>query len=685
MSEWTKDPKWCFSNLGNGDKVGVNNAGIGQFKKNPYIGLAKEILQNVIDAKDPNSQGPVRASFEMINISHDDLPDPKRLSEVIKKCYDYYHNGDDGIKMGILKEAAILHLDNSSYIPVLKISDYNTTGLTGVHEEKESNWTGLVREVGSTNKGHGMSGSFGVGKFAPFNFSSIRTILYSTKNIDGDCAFQGKTILTAFRDNDGILKQNVGLFGYEDVRQDDCKAIYSFDEIPNVYKRDEIGTDLFVLGVNAEPDWMMQVAISIIDSFFYAIYKEEIEVSIKDGNSSVLINHLTLPELIMQAEKYCNEEGIEFSAPIFWDVIQDDSEHTTKFVTNIRNKGEIELYLKLDPDFYDRRILEMRKAGMRIQEDTAFRIGAYFHGVLIATGNGSKSDKPEDNINSFLRKCENQSHTSWSKDEYDDHKDEADKILKEIHAWILECVKSLIPKQDSKETDAYGLSDLLPNQSGEGGEDQHEEAYLSFEPLPLEVAAVRVKFGNKRVPDISIGTKTRDKDETSVIVLPGGDEDVPSGENPDDPHPGYPPYPGPYPGPFPGPEPTDEPLPSEEGESQTKGHTEEKQETDRNGAKQLRSIPISNIKTPYNSISDSYIVSFVPTKAALDTYIRIRVGSDDDDRKMADITEATAEESLEIEKGYIRYPKFEIGKKIVLHVRINARKRIPLEATAYAK
>ena len=175
---WNDRYKWCFGPLGTGDKVGVNNAGIGIFKKQPYNGLAKEILQNVIDAKDPDIKEPARACFEIIRLKKADIPGADRLSDVIKRCYDYYHEGDDGLKMGMLKKAAETYLDNDVDIPVLKISDYNTIGLTGVKEEKGSNWTGLVREISATNKGNGKSGSFGVGKFAPFTFSSIRTIIY---------------------------------------------------------------------------------------------------------------------------------------------------------------------------------------------------------------------------------------------------------------------------------------------------------------------------------------------------------------------------------------------------------------------------------------------------------------------------------------------------------------------------
>lgn len=55
MYQWKNNYKWIFSDLGAADKVGVNESGIGIFKRQPYKGLAKEILQNVTDAK--NSLG----------------------------------------------------------------------------------------------------------------------------------------------------------------------------------------------------------------------------------------------------------------------------------------------------------------------------------------------------------------------------------------------------------------------------------------------------------------------------------------------------------------------------------------------------------------------------------------------------------------------------------------------------
>ena len=682
---WNNKYKWCFSPLGTGDKVGVNNAGIGIFKKQPYIGLAKEILQNVIDAKDKDVDGPARAVFEVISIPKEQLPGPERLSYVIKQCYEYYHEGDDGVKMGLLKRAAEVLLDGDGLVPVLKISDYHTVGLTGAKKEKGSNWTGLVREISATNKGNGKSGSFGVGKFAPFNFSDIRTIIYSTYNKDGEMALQGKTILTTFRDKDGKLKQNVGLFGL--VEEEDCKAVYNVEDAPEVFRRSECGTDVFVIGFRKDPEWMHQVAVSVLEYFFYTIYIGNLEVSIVDGDKCIDINKANLSNLINKYADYCHRNEIEFSVPVFWGILNDKTGRTKHYQEVFDNKGEVELYLLVDPDLSEKRILEMRKAGMKITEDTAFRIGAYFHGIFIATGNGSKSDEPRDNINSFLRKCENQAHDTWSKDEYEDHKKEADRVIKGIHSWILEKIKEEMPEVEQDETEGYGLSDLLPNQESDGKNDTEERAYISFEPLPVEITQSFSKKPKKKASDVSLVTDNPDDQKPREVVIPGedGEEQLPAGGTDKIPKPPVPPLPGPFPGPFPGPEPHPEPQPFPEG-PETVPATEQEGGLKDRGKTTLRSLRISSIRTPYNGAKDEFRISFIPEKTAEEVYIKLRIGADDEDKRQAEIQSASLrEEQLELRQGFILIPHVEKGRKIVFTVKLLNIKRCQLEVTAYAE
>ena len=681
---WKEKYEWCFSPLGTGDKVGVNNAGIGIFKKQPYIGLAKEILQNVIDAKDDSVAGPAKACFEVIRIPRSEIPGASRLSEVIKKCYDYYHDGDDGVKMGLLKKASEELLDEDALIPVLKISDYNTIGLIGAKQEKGSNWTGLVREISATNKGNGQSGAFGVGKFAPFNFSRLRTIVYSTYNKDNEIALQGKTILTTFRDSDMKLKQNVGLFGV--VEDGDCKAIYDMDDIPEIFRRTEYGTDLFVLGFKEDPDWMQQITVSVLEFFFYTIFKGNLEVSIIDGTKRIDIGKDNLGDMINIYEEYCKEEEISFNAPIFWKILNDTSGKTKHYVETFRNKGNVELYLLVDSELSEKRVLQMRTAGMKIQEDTAFRIGAYFHGIFIATGEGSKSDEPKDNINSFLRKCENQAHDTWSKDEYEDNRDEADKVLRAIHAWIVEKVKSEMPEITTEETGAYGLNDLLPNQESDGAEEQEENAYSNFEPLPIDIVKVNRKVGKPQTSDVMVVPKKNSLSTIDIVVPGDGEEVLPAGvQEVDEIKPPHPPYPGPFPGPFPGPEPSPEPQPEPEGQDSLQGKKDQKKVQDTSKAL-LHGVPISGIRTPYDEKNSLFKVVFIPQKAASELFVRLRIGSDDEDKRIAEVKFAKmGEHSLEMYKEFIKISQVEKGKKIILHVALHNAKRCPLEVTAYVK
>ena len=68
MFAWNNKYKFIFSDLGASDKVGVNDVGIGVFKRKPYIGLTKEILQNSTDAPNPNlpENTPVKVRFELV-------------------------------------------------------------------------------------------------------------------------------------------------------------------------------------------------------------------------------------------------------------------------------------------------------------------------------------------------------------------------------------------------------------------------------------------------------------------------------------------------------------------------------------------------------------------------------------------------------------------------------------------
>ena len=646
MFTWKEKYKFVFSDLGASDKVGVNDVGIGVFKRKPYIGLTKEILQNSTDAPDRSlPEGtPVKVRFELIYIDRDDIPDVERLNSAIHKCYEYYPNGDDGAKLKLIRDAADKYLGQPGQIPVLKISDYNTIGLRGVRAEKGSNWSGLVRERSATNKTSASSGAFGVGKFAPFTFSELRTVFYSTKTIDGEIAFQGKALLTTFKE-DNKLKNNIGLFA--DTSSDDFDAVLSTEDIAPVFRRAETGTDIFVLGFKKDDNWMELSAISVIEYFFYSIYKGNLVVEVAEGEKVITITRDNLGEMISFFQDYCEKHmkddvTFQYTAPQYWKLLTEP--HTVirqQFVHNGKAMGEYELYLLAGDEVADKKVLEMRQAGMKIREDTAFRIPMNFTGIFIATGAGASSEKPADNISSFLRKCENQAHDDWAADEYPEEKDRARSIINKVHSIILEAVKKQMPDYGQDAVDAFGLSEYLPNE--ESDDDKKEEAAFSdFRPLSFEIQSVKTGK-HRRQADISMrkngGSKHKKKEE-------------------------------------------------EDEQDEGKEQKEKKQRDNHrgHGVKKASEVLISKIRTPYDSATGEYRVSFIAGEEVEALMVGVKICSDDDNMTPAEIQKARLNgKALALKNGMIDIGPVAKGDNIVLQVDLSDSGRKSLEVRAYAE
>lgn len=645
MFEWKDKYKFIFSDLGASDKVGVNDVGIGVFKKKPYIGLTKEILQNSTDAPDPSlPEGtPVKVRFELIYIDRDDIPDVERLNAVIHKCYEYYPNGDDGAKLKQIQDAAERYLDNPGKVPVLKISDYNTTGLCGVLAEKGSNWSGLVRERSATNKTSSSSGAFGVGKFAPYTFSELRTVFYSTKTIKDEIAFQGKALLTTFKENN-TLKHNIGLFA--DTTSDNFDAVLSVADIAPVFRREKCGTDIFVLGFAKDLNWMEQSAISVIEYFFYSIFKGNLEVEIVEEDRVIRINQANLGAMIAEFKDYCDKHmnddvSFQFTAPLYWNLLTGPHKVIKEpFVYGGKSMGEYELYLLTGDDVVEKKVLEMRQAGMKIREDTGFRIQMNFTAIFIATGIGASSDRPEDNISSFLRKCENQAHDDWAADEYPDSqmKGTARGIINKVHKIILEAVKAEMPDFGKDSVDAFGLSEFLPNE--ESDDDKKEEkAFADFRPLSFEIQSVKTGK-HRRQADISMKKNGGSKHKKKAKER-------------------------------------------NEDKNKEKRHRDNKRGT---GTDKASEVFISKVKTPLDSASGEYQVSFVSDEAVDNLMLGIKIGSDDDNLSRAEISSATLnDKQLVVKNGMIEVGAVSKGDKRILRVKLLETGRKTLEVRAYAK
>ena len=132
-------------------------------KGEPIRAMAREVCQNSLDAK-LNNEKPLRLEFQRYFIKTADFPGIIEMRNVLNKCHDFWREKGDEKTLAFVNEA-IKTISGEKFF-VLRISDYNTTGLKGAFDEENiTPWKGLVQgNAFSIKTSNTAAGSFGIGK-----------------------------------------------------------------------------------------------------------------------------------------------------------------------------------------------------------------------------------------------------------------------------------------------------------------------------------------------------------------------------------------------------------------------------------------------------------------------------------------------------------------------------------------
>lgn len=430
---------WNFPSNSGGKVDGLNDAGIELFRDSRISSLAREIIQNSLDAFDSEENGPIEVEFKLHMLNTSIFPSKDLFEQVLQECHKDWAAKPE-VKAFFSKALSVI---NSPCIKILKVSDYKTIGLKGSASGEHdflSNWYSLIKAVGVCNKdSEGAGGSFGIGKYAPYACSDLRTVFYGTKDKEGNRAFQGKSILVSHLHNDDMT-QGTGFFGIANKNLPIVSDLVC--DLPEFYKRDNIGTDIFIAGFNGDDQWKEKLIIAVLENFFVAIHRKKLVVKIDD----VIIDNSTMPGLI---NLYIKDNTL--TAGYYKAVSQNDGSVKYCYNENFMGLGKIELYL-LNGKELSKRVAMVRATGMKIEDRGNFRNAAKFSGVFLASG---------EKINDFLRKCEGPRHDRWIAERYSDDPVYADKVIKELIKWIHENVRSLVSYDSSKEHDIGGINEYL--------------------------------------------------------------------------------------------------------------------------------------------------------------------------------------------------------------------------------
>lgn len=295
-----KNLDWFFDRE-TGEYDGPNDPMHENFKGNPFSSIVRESLQNSLDAVDDEDKPvTVEYSFHKISRLPDEFPNLFEIEKHMEGGKRYFPQNPQAQRLfNEMLEYLNSNIDKDkkrAKIDCLKISDFNTAGMTYEREEKSkdhnSPFYAFMKAKGVSPKGNsGKGGSFGFGKQAYFGLSAIRTVIVSTKTVDNNYYFEGKTRLTTHY---GPSEKKLTASGYYNNGNG---AVTNPAEIPDLFKRDKQGTDICIIGVESKNYWDSMVK-SVLNNFWLAIYEDKLAVKIKDKLIERALKSIVVKQLL---------------------------------------------------------------------------------------------------------------------------------------------------------------------------------------------------------------------------------------------------------------------------------------------------------------------------------------------------------------------------------------------------
>lgn len=420
--------QWYFPTTGHGENDGFNDSQLEYFQGDHEKYIAREMIQNAIDAR-LDYKNPISIIFERFSIPANSLPGHGDFLERMNRCLEFVA-GQENAELFFKSAIALI---KGKELPILKVSDFNTFGLSGLDDDKNGNWYRLVKATGTSSiKGYG-GGTFGIGKGAPIAASRLRTVFYSSINDKGEAVFQGKARLVSHYDETQDVRRGVGFYGINGGHQ----SLRSNNLIPAIFRRQDRGTDIFIMGYTSNNDWQQKLIKSVLHNFWLAIWHGDLEVIVKDGSEKIIKK---------ENLKECLEEYDAEDAKFFFEAV---TNRTQEFKQNLKHLGEVALFVRKQEN-YPGKIMMVRKPKMLVQEKQYRVLREPYAGVFICD---------TDKGNELLRSLEPPAHDNWDKARAKN----GWIALRELDDFIKQSLRSMGEAITSQPQDIPGLDRYLPD------------------------------------------------------------------------------------------------------------------------------------------------------------------------------------------------------------------------------
>jgi hypothetical protein len=474
---------------------GFNDSGIEHFSGNPIPYLAREINQNSLDSA---ATSPVRVKFHQSMVETSEIPNVDQLRETIKLCQAASIN--ESPKARQFFERAELLLSKPK-ISILQVSDFNTTGMRGP-SKNGTPFYAFTKAPGQSKKSNDTAtGSFGIGKNAPYAVSALRTVFVSTvyRDESGELTrlTQGKSILMSHDDDQGNRRQGKGFWGV----MERCQPVLGGgSNLPGWLLRggseltdQDIGTTITILGFDAGKGWEEKIGASVGENFFGSIASKRLEVDIQNKKyllSSSDIAEFFADEALFEAIKDEKNEPEQFENAKNYLQCLTSSDGVITEESQSQHLGLCQLKIIIGENL-PKRVCVLRN-------------GMFISDALSLPGLKNFSDFKEfvavfecmDPIGiELLRAMEPPRHDDFQPERLATREEQqkGKKALKDMAAWIREMLKRHAKDPISDVTTLDELKDFFPDDSGEGNGKAAEEVnpfgavVIRARPVPVKL------------------------------------------------------------------------------------------------------------------------------------------------------------------------------------------------------
>lgn len=416
-----------------------------------YASLVRESLQNSLDVQADESK-PVVVTYRFGSL---DITNDSKFFEVekyIQGCLLLQPNPEGRVYKAYKPMLEYIQkVKQSGKLAFLEVSDKNTTGMDYIDDDEkcsESRFYSFAKSVGNSSKDNATrGGSYGLGKAVFYKNSSMRTILISSKTQDGDAVFEGVASLCTSK-VDGKKHEATGYFCDNDQERPTTEE----NKIPEMFRRNECGTSIYIMGVDDNPieqeDSYQKIKKAIASHFWLSILHKKLIVEVGEET----IDDTNIIDIAGECFANSDEESpLPYIETVYY--AENDDIPGYKMITkdDVPELGKCVLYIRKDRKGSDV-VLNMRKTEMLIFSQQLLK-GYGYYGIFICLGEQG---------NKILRMSEDPAHISWNSSNCEiSDRQTARRAIASKNAFIKECILNEFGRQNENTSTISDLQNYL--------------------------------------------------------------------------------------------------------------------------------------------------------------------------------------------------------------------------------